>query len=70
VVVTCGAKEVPRPLFEQLKPGGKKVIPVGKAGEVQTLRVITKGSDGKREVRDLLPVSFVPLRRAETAKGK
>ena len=70
VVVTCGAKEVPRPLFEQLKPGGKMVIPVGEAGEVQTLRVITKGSDGKREVRDLLPVRFVPLRRAEKAERK
>jgi protein-L-isoaspartate O-methyltransferase len=46
------------------------VIPVGEAGEVQTLRVITKGSDGKREVRDLLPVRFVPLRRAETAERK
>jgi protein-L-isoaspartate(D-aspartate) O-methyltransferase len=70
VVVTCGAKEVPRPLFEQLKPGGKMVIPVGKSGEVQTLRVITKGSDGKREVRDLLPVRFVPLRRAEKAERR
>jgi protein-L-isoaspartate(D-aspartate) O-methyltransferase len=70
VVVTCGAKEVPRPLFEQLKPGGKLVIPVGKTEEVQTLRVITKGSDGKREVRDLLPVRFVPLRRAEKAERK
>jgi len=70
VVVTCGAKEVPRPLFEQLKEGGKMVIPVGEAGEVQTLRVITKGSGGKREVRDLLPVRFVPLRRAAKAEGK
>ncbi len=70
VVVTCGAKEVPRPLFEQLKPGGKMVIPVGKSGEVQTLRVITKGSDGKREVSDLLPVRFVPLRRAEKAERR
>jgi protein-L-isoaspartate(D-aspartate) O-methyltransferase len=70
VVVTCGAKEVPRPLFEQLKPGGKMVIPVGEATEVQTLRVITKGTDGKAEVRDLLPVRFVPLRRAEKADRK
>jgi protein-L-isoaspartate(D-aspartate) O-methyltransferase len=70
VVVTCGAKEVPRPLFEQLKEGGKMVIPVGEAGAVQTLRVITKGSGGKREVRDLLSVRFVPLRRAAKAEGK
>jgi protein-L-isoaspartate(D-aspartate) O-methyltransferase len=64
VVVTCGAKEVPEPLFEQLKPGGKMVIPVGDVREGQTLRVITRGPGGKREVRDLLPVRFVPLRRA------
>jgi protein-L-isoaspartate(D-aspartate) O-methyltransferase len=70
VVVTCGAKEVPRPLLEQLKPGGKMVIPVGEAGKVQTLRVITKGLDGKREVRDLLPVRFVPLRRAGKTEEK
>jgi protein-L-isoaspartate(D-aspartate) O-methyltransferase len=70
VVVTCGAKEVPRPLFEQFKPGGKMVIPVGESGENQTLRVITKGAGGKREVRDLLPVRFVPLRRAEKADKK
>jgi protein-L-isoaspartate(D-aspartate) O-methyltransferase len=70
VVVTCGAKEVPRPLLEQLKPGGKMVIPVGEATEVQTLRVISKKSDGKREVRDLLPVRFVPLRWAGKAEGK
>jgi protein-L-isoaspartate(D-aspartate) O-methyltransferase len=70
VVVTCGAKEVPRPLFEQLKEGGKIVIPVGEATEVQTLRVITKRADGKREVRDLLPVRFVPLRRGGKAERK
>jgi protein-L-isoaspartate(D-aspartate) O-methyltransferase len=61
---------VPQPLFEQLKPGGKMVIPVGEATEVQTLRIITKGADGKREVRDLLPVRFVPLRRASKAERK
>jgi protein-L-isoaspartate(D-aspartate) O-methyltransferase len=70
VVVTCGAKEVPGPLFEQLKEGGKMIIPVGESGEMQTLRVITKRSGGKREVRDLLPVRFVPLRRAEKADRK
>lgn len=70
VVVTCGAKEIPRPLFEQLKPGGKMVIPVGDEGKVQTLRVVSKGSDGKREMRDLLRVRFVPLRRTGKAERK
>jgi protein-L-isoaspartate(D-aspartate) O-methyltransferase len=70
VVVTCGAKEVPEPLFKQLKPGGKMVIPVGAAWAEQTLRVITRGPGGTREVRDLLPVRFVPLRRAAEVGGK
>jgi len=62
IVVTCGADHVPDPLFEQLKPGGAMVIPVGKVGE-QVLKVITKGQGGERRERDLIPVSFVPLRR-------
>jgi protein-L-isoaspartate(D-aspartate) O-methyltransferase len=70
VVVTCGAKEMPRPLFEQLKPGGKMIIPLGEEGEEQTLRLVTKGPGGQREVKDLLPVRFVPLRRAGKAEGK
>ncbi|MCI0377743.1 MAG: protein-L-isoaspartate(D-aspartate) O-methyltransferase [Gemmataceae bacterium] len=62
VVVTCGADHVPAPLFEQLKPGGVLVIPVGKTGD-QVLRVITKGPKGEKQVRELGPVRFVPLRR-------
>jgi protein-L-isoaspartate(D-aspartate) O-methyltransferase len=70
IVVTCGAKEVPEPLLKQLKPGGKMVIPVGETGQEQTLRVITQGSEGKPEVRELLPVRFVPLRRAGEVKER
>src|SRR5438132_53245 len=39
VVVTCGADHVPAPLFEQLKPGGTLIIPVGKVTEGQVLQV-------------------------------
>jgi protein-L-isoaspartate(D-aspartate) O-methyltransferase len=53
---------VPRPLWEQLKPGGKMVIPVGPPGRMW-LRVLTKGADGKERSRDVTPVRFVPLRR-------
>ncbi|MCI0460704.1 MAG: protein-L-isoaspartate(D-aspartate) O-methyltransferase [Gemmataceae bacterium] len=70
IVVTCGAKEVPEPLFEQLKEGGKLVIPVGGPNEEQSLLVVTKGPEGTREVRDLLPVRFVPLRRADEVSKK
>ena len=68
IVVTCGAEKVPEPLFEQLKPGGRLVIPVGKSPLDQVLKVITKGEKGEQQVRDVAPVAFVPLRRPE--KGK
>jgi protein-L-isoaspartate(D-aspartate) O-methyltransferase len=63
ILVTCGAEHVPEPLWEQFKPGGVMVIPVGKANAVQVLRVVTKGPKGERQSRDLAPVRFVPLRR-------
>jgi len=69
VVVTCGADHVPDPLFEQLKPGGVLVIPVGKSGE-QSLLAITKDAKGGKTTRDLGPVRFVPFRRAGDGKGK
>jgi protein-L-isoaspartate(D-aspartate) O-methyltransferase len=65
ILVTCGADHVPEPLFEQLKPGGVMVIPVRVEGALQSLQRIRKGPGGERKVEDLLPVSFVPLRREE-----
>ena len=66
IVVTAGAPEIPMPLVEQLKPGGRMVIPVGPHWQMQTLKVITKGSRGPRDYRveDVMPVAFVPLVRA------
>lgn len=69
ILVTCGADHVPAPLFEQLKPGGTLVIPVGDQIFGQSLRVITKGARGERQERDALPVRFVPLRRAADVKS-
>jgi protein-L-isoaspartate(D-aspartate) O-methyltransferase len=70
IVVTCGATEVPEPLFKQLKPGGVMVIPVGKSSAVQWLRLITKQADGTQRSRDLIPVRFVPFRREKDLKPK
>jgi protein-L-isoaspartate(D-aspartate) O-methyltransferase len=70
VVVTCGADHVPDPLFEQLRPGGVLVIPVGKTQAEQSLLAITKDARGGRQTRDLGPVRFVPFRRAGDGKGK
>jgi protein-L-isoaspartate(D-aspartate) O-methyltransferase len=63
IVVTCGAEHLPEPLFKQLKPGGKIVIPIGDTPDTQTLQVITRAADGTRQTREVAPVRFVPLRR-------
>ena len=61
IVVTAAAPEVPPALVEQLKPGGRMVVPVGADGGVQTLQLIVKRPDGTLEQRNVLAVRFVPL---------
>ena len=61
IVVTAAAPRVPQALVEQLKPGGRMVIPVGESGAAQELLVITKRADGGVDTRSVLPVRFVPL---------
>jgi protein-L-isoaspartate(D-aspartate) O-methyltransferase len=63
IIVTCAPEHVPPALWEQLKPGGRMVIPVGGQQEVQRLEVITKTENGERRSRTVLPVRFVPLTR-------
>ena len=55
------AGHVPPPLLEQLKPGGRMVIPVGERYRVQQLVLITKEADGSPRSRQILQVRFVPL---------
>jgi protein-L-isoaspartate(D-aspartate) O-methyltransferase len=61
ILVTAAAEHIPEQLTQQLKPGGRLVIPVGRQGQAQSLRILTKGADGKIEQRDILSVAFVPL---------
>jgi protein-L-isoaspartate(D-aspartate) O-methyltransferase len=61
IVVTAAAPQVPPALVEQLKPGGRMVIPLGAAGGFQELVVLTKRADGGVDRRSVLPVRFVPL---------
>jgi protein-L-isoaspartate(D-aspartate) O-methyltransferase len=61
IVVTAAAPSVPSALVEQLRVGGRMVIPLGGEGEVQSLRVITRRGDGGYDERSVLPVRFVPL---------
>jgi protein-L-isoaspartate(D-aspartate) O-methyltransferase len=63
VIVTAAADHVPAPLIEQLKRGGRLVIPVGSAGQNQELMVVVKGEDGVARSERVLGVRFVPLTR-------
>ncbi len=60
VIVTAAPDHVPRPLVEQLKPGGRLVIPVGGQDEQQIL-IVDKSVDGKTTTKAVLPVRFVPM---------
>ena len=62
IMVTAGAEETPAPLIEQLKPGGKLVIPLGPSG-YQRLTLIEKQPDGRIRSREIIPVRFVPFTR-------
>jgi protein-L-isoaspartate(D-aspartate) O-methyltransferase len=64
IVVTAAAPHVPQPLVEQLKPGGRLVIPVGAQWQVQELLVIEKRPDGSTATKRTIPVRFVPLTRS------
>jgi protein-L-isoaspartate(D-aspartate) O-methyltransferase len=65
IVVTAAPPSVPKPLVDQLKPGGRLVIPVGGQWEVQELLVIEKKPDGSTTTRKTIPVRFVPLTRGK-----
>ncbi len=60
ILVTCAANHIPPPLFQQLKEGGRLVIPVGSTVFYQTLTLVKK-VDGKPVIRQLLDVRFVPM---------
>jgi protein-L-isoaspartate(D-aspartate) O-methyltransferase len=65
IVVTAAADHVPPPLVDQLKPGGRMVIPVGGMFAVQHLTLVEKTGSGEVLTRQLLPVRFVPFTRRE-----
>jgi protein-L-isoaspartate(D-aspartate) O-methyltransferase len=61
IIVTAAAPHVPPALLEQLKPGARLVIPVGRPGWAQELLVLEKHQDGSLQEREVLGVAFVPL---------
>lgn len=65
IVVTAAASHIPPPLIEQLKTGGRMVIPIGGVFATQQLMLVVKLPDGGVTTRQLLPVTFVPFTRAD-----
>jgi protein-L-isoaspartate(D-aspartate) O-methyltransferase len=61
IVVAAAAPRVPQALLDQLKPGGRLVIPVGGDGDVQYLKVYARRADGSFDEKKTLAVRFVPL---------
>jgi len=61
IIVTAAPEHVPQPLIDQLKPGGRMVIPVGERYGTQELRLLTKREDGALDERVIEAVRFVPM---------
>ncbi len=61
IIVTAAPDHIPEPLIEQLKPGGRLVIPVGATSRNQELLLVEKCLEGKLRKRRVIPVRFVPF---------
>lgn len=61
IVVTAAAAFIPPALLEQLKPGGRMVIPIGMPSMHQELMLVSKDRLGETHSSSLLGVAFVPL---------
>lgn len=61
IIVTAANAQVPPSLIDQLKPGGRLMLPVGDTFSVQHLVLIKKESSGRLITKNILPVRFVPL---------
>jgi protein-L-isoaspartate(D-aspartate) O-methyltransferase len=61
IIVTAAAGHIPPPLIEQLKPGGRMIVPLDSGFQVQRLMMISKEPGGTVKTGYLLPVRFVSL---------
>lgn len=68
IIVTCAPEHIPKPLIEQLKEGGRMVIPVGDYPN-QTLYLVKK-KEGQINQESVIPVLFVPMTGEEIKKNK
>jgi protein-L-isoaspartate(D-aspartate) O-methyltransferase len=65
IIVKEAVREVPAPLLNQLKPGGRLVAPVGPYDQAQILKLITKDQNGRIRERNVIPVRFTPMQGGE-----
>ena len=61
IMVTAAAETIPDAFVEQLAPGGRMIIPVGKTNGPQNLVLVTKDAAGRTSKETVLAVAFVPL---------
>jgi protein-L-isoaspartate(D-aspartate) O-methyltransferase len=61
IIGTAAAKDIPPPLIEQLKPGGRMILPVDGERGFQHLILVTKDEQGQLHRKKVLPVRFVPM---------
>lgn len=61
IIGTAAAGRVPPPLLEQLKPGGRMILPYGSPHGFQYLVLITKDDKGNLHKKNVMPVRFVPM---------
>ncbi|MBN1345101.1 MAG: protein-L-isoaspartate O-methyltransferase, partial [Phycisphaerae bacterium] len=62
IIVTCAAGHVPPPLYQQLAPGGRIVIPLGQPGMYQQLKIVTKDAKTSQpRYQTICGVAFVPM---------
>lgn len=61
IIVTAASSTIPPIVLEQLKPGGRMILPLADNGLYQQLTLITKNEQGETVSKPVLAVSFVPL---------
>lgn len=65
ILITSAPRQAPPPLLDQLKAGGRLVVPLGAAGAVQQLTVIRRNDDDTFSHQPIIPVRFVPFTRKD-----
>lgn len=65
IIVKEAVNHVPTPLLQQLKPGGRLVLPLGPSSDNQVLTLIEKAAEGRLRKQSILPVRFSPLQGGE-----